>query len=469
MLNHSTNLGGGRRTKTSICLTLVVLLGLAASRADSAKEIPVEGHPNLAAALAAQPGRMIFVPAGDHEISEALVFRSDGGGLFGPGRIIQKTPGAGIVHVIGARNVRLKDVVLTRSAGAMDSTKCAVEAEKCEGLVLEGLRVIDNRSARGALRLERCADVQVRHCSVENYMTLSIDDRTQSADWGYAFHCIDGSGIVASGCRGLLIEGNTVIERNLRPTQELKERHRLGQFAKRSPQKGSLMSQKVWDEGYVNNWHQGSAVVVTSPETAAYTRILNNHIENAAQGIDLHADYVTVSGNMVINSFMGMKAMHGSRHVLIANNQFSRNDLWAIGLMPGAASHSARPAAEQAPARPANVDGGSIIANNIITDFGYGDSHWIWNPERNTCAPLLFDHGQKADNPPVTDVVVSGNVVYDTGRDRILEEGVPRVEAPRYRYAVIIDQGPTGPKGLRFANNIFHPGTRGISNVELTP
>jgi len=328
-----------------------------------------------------------------------------------------------------------------------------VEAESCEGLILDGLRVIDNRSARGVLRLERCVKPQIRHCVIENYMTLSID----------------GSGIVASGCQGMLIEGNSIIEQNLRPTRELKDRHKLGQFSKRNERKGNLISQQVWDEGYVNNWHQGSAAVVTSPESTAFTRIVNNQIENAAQGIDLHADYVTVSGNMVVNSFIGMKAMHGSRHVIIANNQFVRNDLWAIGLMPGTASHRARPKGDHGPAQPANVDGGSIIVNNIITEFGYGDSHWIWSPDRNTCAPLLFDHGQRVDNPPVTDVVVSGNIIYDIGRDRILDEGVPREERPRYRYAVVVDETPTGPKGLRFSNNLFHPGTLGISNVELNP
>ena len=33
--------------------------------------------------------------------------------------------------------------------------------------------------------------------------------------------------------------------------------------------------------------------------------------------------------------------MHGSRNVIITGNQFTKNDLWAIGLMPGAASHPA--------------------------------------------------------------------------------------------------------------------------------
>ena len=77
---------------------------------------------------------------------------------------------------------------------------------------------------------------------------------------------------------------------------------------------------------------------------------------------------------------MGMKAMHGSRNVIITGNQFVKNSLWAIGLMPGAASHEG------------NTDGGSIIAHNLISDFGHGDAHWIWGDERS---PFKFDTGQE--------------------------------------------------------------------------
>src|SRR5581483_10853966 len=128
-----------------------------------------------------------------------------------------------------------------------------------------------------------------------------------------------------------------------------------------------------------------------------------NHIENAAQGIDLHCDHVIVSGNIIANSFMGMKAMHGSRNILITGNQFVKNSLWAIGLMPGVASHSE------------NTDGGSIIANNIVSDFGYGYAHWIWGSERS---PFRFDRGQEPTDPPLADVLVQGNLVYSTGTPR---------------------------------------------------
>ena len=172
-----------------------------------------------------------------------------------------------------------------------------------------------------------------------------------------------------------------------------------------------------------------------------YTRVLGNHIENAAQGIDIHADHVIVSQNIIVNAFIGMKAMHGSRNVLITGNQFSKNDLWAIGLMPGAASHDT------------NTDGASIVADNIISDFGQGHAHWIWGDGRS---PIKFDTGQKPGNPPLTDVIVHGNVVQAVG-------------APHYKYTVVIPKGPNAPRGLHFSNNLLHPGTKGVANVELPP
>ena len=119
----------------------------------------------------------------------------------------------------------------------------------------------------------------------------------------------------------------------------------------------------------------------------------------------------------------------------------------------------------------ANIDGGSIIANNIISDFGYGNAHWIWG---DTGHPILLEHGQIPSNPPLHDVVIQGNIVYDTGRDEILVDGKPTVAPPRYTYAVWISPENTAdalktPVGLHFSNNLLHPGSAGISNVELKP
>jgi hypothetical protein len=314
-------------------------------------------------------------------------------------------------------------------------------AIKCRDLVIDNVRVIDNRSPAGAITLRESQDCRISRCLVRNYMRVSIDDRTQSKDWGYAFNCTDGTGISVSYSPGCLIEGNRVIEDNFVPTPEIKAKHKLGDFVKKNDVKGGVMSQQAWDANYTDAWQQGSGIVVNAPTVTDLTRVIGNHIENAAQGIDLHCDHVIVANNIVTNAFIGMKAMHGSRNVLITGNQFTRNSLWAIGLMPGAG------------ANPENFDGGSIISNNIISDFGHGDAHWIWGDERS---PFKFDTGQQPDDPPLTDVIVTGNIVHSIGK-------------PRYKYAVIIAGGPNTPRGMHFSNNLLHPGTLGVSNTELKP
>ena len=135
--------------------------------------------------------------------------------------------------------------------------------------------------------------------------------------------------------------------------------------------------------------------------------------------------------------------------------------------MPGTASGQSEPAHDGKPALEPNVDGGSIIANNIISDFGYGDSEWIWGGS-GSCSPIRFDSGQTPNDPPLRDVLIQGNIIYDSGRDEPLVNGVPTKQEPRYDYAVRIKAGsPTSPQGLHFSGNIFHPGAKGVSNVEL--
>lgn len=95
----------------------------------------------------------------------------------------------------------------------------------------------------------------------------------------------------------------------------------------------------------------------------------------------------------------------------------------------------------------------AFIANNIISDFGHGDANWIWGDDRS---PLKFDSGQQPDDPPLADVIVTGNIVHCIGK-------------PRYQYAVIIPGGPNAPRGLHFSNNLFHPGSQGVANTDLPP
>ncbi len=439
------------------------------AHAARAQSPSVAEYPSIQAALDANPGRPVFLPAGDHEIAKKVVIHKSGSGLHGPGRIIQTAPDQPILTVENAADVQLRDFTLTRAAGKMESRSEGLFLHRAQNPTIENIRVLDNHSPAGSIALRECTGAQLRGCRVENYMTISIDDRTASENYGYAFRCIDGSGITVVESEGTTIQNCRVVERKLLPTPTIKEQHQLGVFTKKNPQKGALISQEVWDAGYVNNWHQGSGIIVTGPRRNWRTQLLGNQIENAAQGIDLHCDQVIVAHNIIDNAFIGMKAMHGSRNVLITGNQFIKNDLWAIGLMPGAASGPSRPAEANSPAQEPNTDGGSIVAHNIISDFGYGNAAWIWGKSAS-CNPLRFDRGQKAENPPLTDVLVQGNIVYDTGRDQPLIKGVPRREPPRYQYAIRIETGSAhSPVGLHFSGNLLAPGTAGISNVELPP
>jgi len=406
-----------------------------------AQLLSVANYPNIQAALDAHPNSLIFVPSGDYNVNEKIRIRGTRAGLYGPGRIIQQNAEHPIIEVENADGAEIRDLTLTRPEGKMETNNEGVLAIKCSNLVLDNVRVMDNRTRAGAITLRECKHARVSNCLIRNYMRVTIDDRTQSKEWGYAFNCTDGTGISVSYSVGTLIQNNRVLEENLRPTPEIKTQYKLGDWVKRNPQKGELLSQEVWDRGYSENWQQGSGIIVTAPEVSDLTRILGNHIENAAQGIDLHSDHVIVSNNVIANSFMGMKAMHGSRNVLITGNQFIKNTLWSIGLMPGVASHTE------------NTDGGSIISGNIISDFGQGDAQWIWGSER---APIRFDRGQQPDDPALTEVLIQGNLIHSVG-------------PPRYKYAVIIESGHNAPRELHFSNNRFPAGSEGVCNRELSP
>ncbi|QDV15499.1 hypothetical protein Pan153_01130 [Gimesia panareensis] len=441
-------------------LLFSLLVSATSAHAQNKQPFPiVTANQSIQAALDAQPGRMLFLPAGDYEISEKLVIRSDSSGLYGPGRIIQTNPEAPFIEVEHRAGVQFRDIVLTRPEGKQMTAIEAINIRDCQDLVLDNVTVTNHRTRSGVFYLLNCRNATIRNCTITNYMRIAVDDRTASPDWGYAFHCIDGTGIVVNASTGTLIQGNRITETELLPTPEVQKQHQLGQFVKKNDTKGTLTSQETWERESVKNWHQGSAIIVTSPTASDRTQILGNTIENGAQGIDLHSDHVIVAQNIVSNCFVGMKAMHGSRNVVIIGNQFIKNDLWSIGLMPGAASHASQAGTPDQPARVDNSDGGSIIANNIISQFGFGNAHWIWGNQGN---PILLDAGQKPDNPPLADVVIQGNIVQNSGRFHSDKTD----QGPRYVYAIRIARRATG---IHLSNNLFDPGREGVSNVELEP
>ncbi|MBC2593214.1 right-handed parallel beta-helix repeat-containing protein [Ruficoccus amylovorans] len=423
-------------------------------------------YTSLQEAIDSNPGQRIDIGVGDWTVDRRIRITHDGSGLVGYGRIIQSTPSEPVVEVKGAKNVLLRDITLTRTEGT-DGEAEGLFADSCSFLRVDGITVLDNRSRSGAISLRECVSSTINNCTVLNYMRIAIDDRMDSPKYyGFAFHCIDGTGISARDCEGTLIAENTVIEENLCPTPEIKEQYQLGTFSEKAEVKGSLIAQEAWDKEYVAMWQQGSAIWVGNPVRSRFTRILGNRVQNAAQGIDLHTDQVIVANNLVDNAFIGMKAMHGSRNVLITGNQFSRNVLWSIGLMPGKASHGAKD--EFGESIPPNSDGSSVIANNIISDFGYGDAYWVWENEGPTKCVFRLDIGQEPDDPPLTDVIVTGNVIQSNPFTSLETE---LQQTPRFKYAVLIETSSPergeSPRGLRISNNILQPGTDGISNQPL--
>lgn len=442
----------------------------AAETRQSAAALSAENYPSIQEALDKNPGKIIYVPPGDYTITEAIKLTTPGSGLWGPGRIIQATPEMAILTLSGGQGITVRDLNLTRAEGKFDALREGIAVDKCDDVIIDGVSIVNNRSQRPTIRVSASAHAVVKNCLVENYNRIGIDDRTKSADWNFAFRVIDGTGMDIRDCVGALIQNNRIIENVYKPTEEIKKQYDLGVFSKMNPTKGQLVSDKMWAEKYYNAWHQGAAIHLASPEIGDCDQVIGNYMENAAQGMDIQADHVIVANNIVNNAFIGMKAMHGSRNVIITGNQFVRNDLWAIGLMPGASSHYA--ADPTGKTQNANVDGHSIIANNIISDFGYGNAYWMWKDASNGCYAIRLERGQKDSNPPLTDVIVEGNVIYDTGRDKIIVDGKPQVEPPRYKYAVMIsppNEKRPGPVGVHFHNNLFDPGTGGVSNLELSP
>lgn len=441
-----------------VCVSPVMALGEVRP-----EQVAITDGASIQAAIDSHPGQVIFVPSGDYEISQPITISHDNSGLAGPGRIVQTDPAANIVVASHASGVQIRDLTLTRPPGT-DGKISGLVVNFCPNVVIENVRVIDNRAPASSMNINKCDNGRITNNLVRNYTSISVDDRTADPDLGYAFRCIDGTGIQLTECRGMLVQGNRVEELINRPTPEVKEKFGLGKFTKKNATKGTRVSQEAWDTETFPGWHQGSGIYIGGdPTVSDRIQVLGNYVENAAQAIDIHSDHVIVGQNFVNNSALGVKAMHGSRNILIIGNQFDKCSIHAILLQPGVKSHAAGEPTEQGqdPATaPANIDGASIIANNIISDFGYGDANWMFGNERDC---ICLEPGQIPQNPPLTDVIVTGNIVYDPGHDKILVDGKPMVVTPRYRFALLI----AGAVKVRVSNNILQPGSAGVANVPL--
>jgi hypothetical protein len=455
-----------RMTKIHFMLVLTSALGLVPSLALAAggpQQVAITDGASIQIALDSNPGKVIFVPAGDYEISKPITISHDHSGLVGPGRIIQTDPAQIILVASHATGVQIRDLTLTRPTGT-DGKISGLVVNSCPNVVVENVQVLDNRAPASSMNIDKCVNGRIANNLVRNYTAISVEDRTADPDLGYAFKCIDGTGMQLTECKGMLVQGNRVEELNNLPTPAIKEKFGLGKFTKKNATKGSRVPQEAWDKEAFPGWHQGSGIYIGGdPAVSDRIQVLGNYVENAAQAIDIHSDHVIVANNIVNNSALGVKAMHGSRNILITGNQFDKCAIHAILLQPGTGSYAAgepsRPGMDPA-TTPANIDGATIISNNIISDFGYGDANWLWGNERDC---ICLEPPQTPRNPPLVDVIVTGNIVYDPGRDKILVDGKGTVVPPRYRFALLI----AGATKVRVSNNLFMPGSGGIANVPL--
>jgi hypothetical protein len=393
--------------------------------------------------------------------------------LSGFGHIIQVDSRRSIVHIDHAKHVVVRDVTLGRPADAEDSSMPGIFAQNCEHVRISGIRVVDNHSTAASITLRGSSYGRVENCTVINYRRIAIDDRTGSELNGYAFRCIDGTGIDSNEGVGVAILNNQIIERRLISVPETKEKYHLGDLVEgKKPTKFGLLGRGVEKRGWTNNWHQGAGIHVSSPEKTALTRISGNNMENCPQAIDIHSDNFICSDNTVNHGMMGMKAMHGSHYGIISPNLFSHVDNWGIMLGPGAASHAAEPAKEGQPGRPANTDGSIIVSNNIISDFGRGWEFWNWagtSEDAATRGAILIERGQIPSNPPLSNILIEGNIVAEADEE-IGPDGKPFQPKPRYHYALAIDKAPKTDDGYKYPQNIvvrdnlFAPGRDGVMN-----
>jgi hypothetical protein len=451
-----------------LCLTTV-------ASALGASLISITDYPSIHEAVAQNPGRRLYVPSGTYLLTNAVVLKADNTELEGPGILVQSNPAAAVIEV-RAHRVRLRDLTLTRAPDQAETDRDAVLAADVEYFRVENFRIHDNHSSGASVRLQNCRFARIERCTIEDYKRVTVDDRTASPLYGYAFRCLDGNGVIVQGGRGNWILDNHIIEHRLLPTRKIKERHQLGDLTEgRQPTRFGELGRALEKTRFARNWHQGSAIVVTGPEETDFTRVAGNYLENCAQGIDLHCDRAIVTHNTVNGGMIGIKAMHGSRHLVISENILNRVDLWGIMLGPGAASHHAEPAAEGKAARPANTDGAVRLVGNVISDYGYGNEYWNWGGDGGVGSSfaIRIDRGQLASNPPIADVLVQGNIVSDPGKDGVLVDGKLTNPKPRYRHAFHIDLPKSGepdehyPRNIHVLDNLFEPGTDGVANVPL--
>lgn len=425
---------------------------------------------SIQAALDAQPGRALYLPAGEYRIDAPIVVSTSGSGLFGEGTIIQTNDDADMVQVRDADHVRIEGITLLREKPKFFKSARAIQAERSHYMVVRNVTIRGNRASPATVNVTDCNYATIEGCSVIDYKTVTIDDRMTNDLYRYAFRAIDGHGIRIRHCVGTRLVRNRIIETELRPTEATMKQHELGKIVNQAAELGPLASYGVKD-GFAFIWHQGAGIGVSGPDVTAHTLIDGNYIENAAQALDVHSDFMVVTNNQITNCYTGIKVFHGSRGVVVSNNIIHRPGKYGIMLRPGSESWEAAAATADKPAREENVQRGIIIANNVITDMGYDDEHWrLWNDDPSETSPvgIKVGTGPLATNPRYRDLIFEGNIIHDHGQDGILVDGKPSVLPPRYKWAIWFDD-EWRAENVRMSDNIFAPGEKGVSNLPIEP
>ncbi len=451
-----------------VLMVFVTLILFAPTKEYAQQIIDASKYNSLQEAIDSNPYRMVFVPQGEYKINTALKITTDGSGLYGYAKIIQENSDEHIIEIRNAENVKIDDLTLTRSEVVFDKDFQAVTMDSCNNVWLRDLKILNNRAKTATVLIRNSNYTRIEGCEIINYKTITVDDRMKSDLYRYAFNAIDGHGLMMIDCNSSHIIRNRIIEHELHPTKEIRDKYELGKIVNRAEELGELAKYGV-ENNFVVIWHQGAGMRVTGATETQFTLIDGNYIKNVAQGIDLHTDHVIVTNNHVINSYMGMKAMHGSRNVLISNNIFQAPGKYGLLLRPGSASRYAQKAVNNKPAVEANYERGIIVSNNIFSDVGFGSEHWrLWNEDSTLSYPVVIKlgYGPLEKNPPLSDVIFQGNIIYDKGLDRVLIDGEPQVVPPKYKYAVWFDEKLKNER-IHFHNNIFNAGAFGVSNKEL--
>ena len=148
----------------------ILLTCLSASMSPTAAQADIQStdYPSLQAAVDANPGRMIYVPNGDHLLTETVMIKTSGTGLCGPGRLVMTDASKDIINVRESNDVTIRDIRLFRERGKHEGGRNGIHAADCKDLTVDGIVVTNNCGENAGLKMERCTRLMVRNCLVRD-------------------------------------------------------------------------------------------------------------------------------------------------------------------------------------------------------------------------------------------------------------------------------------------------------------